>query len=718
MRVAVQQARTVVRGERKRRNFAFFAFFLYIAWMIVVEWINFIVKLSNAPYYPGVAEGLSLIIVGVGVFFLRKDIKIPKIYVSNWEWIGLLIIVAVGIVMSFYPDHTFDTGNYHIIAQNPQFENYFVEDYGYGNFQVWGFRLADRLFYYFRILLGYRFGTLLNPVVLAIGYFQVFDILKTLSNKIAPAKKKAVNNLYLSAWAMVILLPMDAILMIGIYYVDVVSIPVMLEILRLLLKHKKGDPVSTTGIAYFALLNGTCLALKLTNVVYVVPIICVYLFNNVHGMKPRHWIAAICCGACPFALYLYYNYICTGNPVFPYYNNVFHSPFFDANNFRDERWGGSTVKEKLLWIIYAVINPANKQCELPDLFPGALALGLVGLLGTLVTTRRGDRWARGRNTIVILTITSTLLWSFTTGYSRYFVFGKILWGVLGFLFLEQLGRLAKKTGVGLKALAVIACGICLGLNTASFIHGRNWSWTPLEMNTLAVQANRVLSDRGVRRTGEDKVDVFLLTSYTNQAIAEMLDDSSFAINTMYHTAELEAFQERCSKELSSTDSIYDIYALQDSSLQEYVNYLSQNHMYIDDIEDVDVGPESYGWEYVLTKVIYTDVENRLWTSKDGEAHSIDIGGKEGEATLTVIAGRKYIWASDEKNYISIAVQSDGGEREITSVEIKNNGFKKEAIPLSLLSGDNTIQIRFVNEMGEDVSEDFLNEDYFINWSLT
>ena len=150
---------------------SFFVFFLlYILTIIGTEWINFILYFCGVEINVGIAEGISLIICLVVFWMNRKKVEISPVTLDYQKLIGIFIIAVFGFIMAVYPDQSFDTFNYHLIAQNPHFENYFTDDYGYGNFQVWGFRLSDRLFYYFRWLLGYRLGTLLNPIVLIISF--------------------------------------------------------------------------------------------------------------------------------------------------------------------------------------------------------------------------------------------------------------------------------------------------------------------------------------------------------------------------------------------------------------------------------------------------------------------------------------------------------------------------------------------------------------------
>ena len=276
--------------SHKKLDNSFFVFFLlYILTIIGTEWINFILYFCDVEIKVGIAEGISLIICLLVLWINRKKVEISPVTLNYQKLIGIFIIAVFGFIMAVYPDQSFDTFNYHLIAQNPHFENYFTDDYGYGNFQVWGFRLPDRLFYYFRWLLGYRLGTLLNPIVLIISFIQLYELLDIIFKKSEIDKEKFIYKVVCNRtiWALAILLPLDAMFMCGTYYVDIIALPIALEILCLLLDYDKKQ--STMDVGYFAILNGIWIGLKLTNIIYVIPCVLIYLFFHIKQLKIKEW---------------------------------------------------------------------------------------------------------------------------------------------------------------------------------------------------------------------------------------------------------------------------------------------------------------------------------------------------------------------------------------------------------------------------------------------
>ena len=199
-----------------------------------------------------------------------------RVLVNKGVFVGCIIIVGLGVLMSVYPDNAYDTYNYHLVAQNPEFRNLFTEHFAKGNFQVWGFGLAEQLFYIPRCILGFRLGTLLNTFIMLISYLQIFELLGMFEEELLKRAGYATNK---SIWALIIVLLHEALLMIGIYYVDILAVPIGLEVLRLLLKTQI-EGVSESEIKYFAFLNGIWLSFKLTNVIYVVPLIIAFMVIN------------------------------------------------------------------------------------------------------------------------------------------------------------------------------------------------------------------------------------------------------------------------------------------------------------------------------------------------------------------------------------------------------------------------------------------------------
>ena len=206
------------------------------------------------------------------------------------------------------------------------------------------------------------------------------------------------------------------------------------------------------------------------------PCVLAYIILHYKSIRAKDWFTAIGLGLYPSAMYLSYNWINTGSPFFPFYNAIFQSPYYPIVNYGDPRWGGANLFEKLFWIIYTAFKPSYRQCEISDLRPAVLIVGLIGTLGLIIIffTQR----IRKKETIPVkyillisLAISFTLLWSFSIGYGRYFIFGKVLWGILAFCFVMEMVNRYKVWGKIIASISAIFTIVCFGMNLQSSLAG-------------------------------------------------------------------------------------------------------------------------------------------------------------------------------------------------------------------------------------------------------
>lgn len=617
----------------------------YVLFVLVVEWIYYLAYQFSLTLPIGMAELVAFGALTIFIYKFRTCFHINTLKINAEMIVGLILIFLYGILVSVYPDKGFDTYNYHIIAQTPYFENYFAKDFGYGNFQVWGFRLADRLFFYFRLLLGFRYGTLLNTVILMISYIQLYTLLpKIFSNFFA--QKRIRYGLFYNRmiWSMAILLPLDTILMYGTYYVDLFALPIEIELLRLILE--KRDENTSIDIAYFALLNGFCLAFKLTNIIYVFPYVIIFVVLNIRCFKIKDWFFASICGASPSMVYLLHNWLCTKNPVFPYFNSLFRSPYFPETNFKDTRWGGSNFFEKIFWIFYAAFHGEYRQCEIYDKYPVLLQISLIGIifLGSFYLIRWIKKRILPQRTCILIlciSISSTIIWSFTVGYSRYFIFGKILWGIIAFMFLLEITTLGKRVGEILSGLCLTSICICLGLNVASVVPGRNWSWTKYNYETFKDQLEYVLKDRDYRQDYLTSDDSFVITSQEYFGIAELTYPELSVFNAAYSSYIPESDWDARFRQYmeDGAGNYYDIHKRNFPDISDYIDKLNMNSLYVNGVLPLETDLGTF--ELVSVKKC-EDKINSVWIS-DEQQINIETNNLSGVRNLSFIGGRYYNW---------------------------------------------------------------------------
>lgn len=706
--------------SHKKLGNSFFVFFLlYILTIIETEWINFILYFCDVEIKVGIAEGISLIICLLVLWINRKKVEISPVTLNYQKLIGIFIIAVFGFTMAVYPDQSFDTFNYHLIAQNPHFENYFTDDYGYGNFQVWGFRLPDRLFYYFRWLLGYRLGTLLNPIVLIISFIQLYELLDIIFKKSEIDKEKFIYRVVCNRtiWALAILLPLDAMFMCGTYYVDIIALPIALEVLCLLLDYDKKQ--STMDVGYFAILNGIWIGLKLTNIIYVIPCVLIYLFFHIKQLKIKEWFWAIILGLYPFGMYLIFNYACTGNPIFPYYNSIFKSEFFSTHNFKDVRWGGTNLLEKIFWVVYAAFRPAYRQSEIYDFAPGTLIVGLLGttiiVLSLSINCLRKKRNKVSTEYIILLSsaVSSSILWAFTTGYSRYFIFGKTLWGILAFIFvLYMLKKYRNAMGYVFSIVAFTGVIVCFIINMQSAASGRNWSWSGVSWKTFCQQIKNVFIDNDIKTDYEIDADLYMLTDNSTMGVAELIDDTCYMINMNYPAQEGINPRIYYIDKINDANVIYDIHRRDISDIEVYAQQLNSNKLYINSFKPVEVGAGIY--ELVLVDAESEQV-NSVWTS-DQRSLSLKPCDKSGEYILSFMFGRYY--GREDSPQVKIKVfKSDGfTETMISEMEVDNNNIDSCELKLYLAKEDSVI-VKVIDQAENVITNEEVNKVFILNAML-
>jgi 4-amino-4-deoxy-L-arabinose transferase-like glycosyltransferase len=114
---------------------------------------------------------------------------------------------------------------------------------------------------------------------------------------------------------------------------------------------------------------------------------------------------------------LIHNYILSGNPLFPFYNSIFKSPYFPQQDFADGRWN----QPLSLGTLWTITFSGSKFVENSDfsfgfaplvLFPAILAIGLY-------RAAKKDLWILG---LFLFNLAYACVCFSTTGlYMRYFV---------------------------------------------------------------------------------------------------------------------------------------------------------------------------------------------------------------------------------------------------------------------------------------------------------
>lgn len=688
---------------------AFAVYFMYVVWIVCLEVEDILCFAAGLQQTSAGSRIVAAIMCGLAGSWFVRHTEIKRVHLT-WQLVaGILFISVIGILKGVFPDTSYDTGNYHLIAQHPGFQDYFTQHFGKGSFQVWGFRLGDRIFSAFRSLLGYRMGTLPNLLVMLIAYLQIYGILEMQAVKKAGRVSRSFCNP--AVWSLVIILSYHNIFQLGTYYVDLLAFPIGLEVLRKLLETFEKDQMSG-DILYFAFLNGIWFAFKMTNVVFVIPCVIMYIIRVRRRMSAKVFCASGVLAALPCVPYIIYSFLCTENPIFPYYNAFFQSEYFGNINFKDTRWGGTSFFERICWLFYMVFKPDYRQGEDYDRVNFIFILGIVGLLffiaDILVKVIKKHYVFDKITTILLLILASSALWGITTGYARYFLWGMLLLGVLAYCFADRVIRQKGLVVVGclLGVLSLVGMGATIKRTVGEGILART-GIRDAYVNTLS----RVFRDKDYRKSLTTDIDMFYLTDSYYGGIGELLAPNIYMFNATFENF-LDG-PELVEEALEAHDdllngTIYDIKSRRLGGMKDYIDVWNYHGMYVEEFQtlNLDIGT------YELIKLLKADRDcNVIYYA--GDDICIEFDSLSEEAQISFICGSLFPW---EAEACELLVLKETGEtmEEIYRRELSKRDIETYNINVGTVDPNTKIRIEFYYAKGAAVDQNEANRLFIMN----
>jgi hypothetical protein len=593
------------------------------------------------------------LLLTIAVFYLfRKSFENYRLFSienSKITALGLVVLLLVLLTMGVFKDTACDTFNYHLISQEPRLRNFFTESFGEGNFQVWGFRLGDRLFYEFRHLFGYRFGPFLNIICCVIIFYQLRSLLiKFLQNsELLNSFSNCIKEFIVTLLAVALVVNIHILNESATYYVDIVAIPLCLKAIDIVVFEK------SYSYKYLAFLLGLVLAFKLTNIVYVAPLSILLVVKNIKekGISARGVSSIATCAVLaviPSLVYLAFAYQCTDNPLFPYYNSIFKSEYFGNYDFKDLRWGGQSLLEKIFWIYSAAFNPFYRLGECADFYDFILIGGVIAfsvMLLLMVIANVEPHINSKENHLIIskffsfeenifstisrllfILILSAILWGFSTGIVRYYMIGLMLFSVCLFCMIFNLKF---KKIVFRNVLFLFVCALCLVnvyrvVNINFYTMNFNWS------KATAQNVKNAISDLLVQKKliYTDDSDLHIVPNYRANGFSYLANKN---IPKLY----LEYLQNYYPQDKQAIIDKYLNKAQKISVIQEnnfydldedhFVSILNDFGLYITSVEEL-VTEYGYSTKYNLVKAkdfechpknqLQNHLQNQLYKFKD------------------------------------------------------------------------------------------------------
>jgi hypothetical protein len=139
-----------------------------------------------------------------------------------------------------------------------------------------------------------------------------------------------------------------------------------------------------------------------------------------------------------------YNFLQTGNPIFPFYNKLFHSVQYPIQNFKDERWGPRALHEIFIYPVVTFLD--NSRCNEWSLFSYRLLTGyFVALLTTGcyfigIKKNKGNVFFKFMMHLSVIALFFDYACIITTGYYRYGIIVEVLYGLIISLWFLYFGK--------------------------------------------------------------------------------------------------------------------------------------------------------------------------------------------------------------------------------------------------------------------------------------
>lgn len=704
---------------------------LYISYLVFLS-ISDILALAlfylKKNQYIAFAIAAAFLLTVLVVIYFKKSVNIAPLHITKIAWGSILILSIIALTRSVSPDLSHDVIMARVYWQYPGFQdnvNYNVFPAGFTFF----FTLADRCFYYPNVLLGYRMGTLFNLFLLLLTYFQtreIFCIVLSGRQKSPNGFSKRFFNVDILTFISVTLY--YSITELGTYMVDLAALPLILYLLRIIISKEVFSKKETHF--FVAMLLGIVFALKFTNVIFIVPLLLLYLYNQ-HG-KISVWVFLICAfiAFLPASPYLLYAYTSTGNPVYWTFNSIFKSKYYIDENFKDTRWGPSGFWDFILWPIHLIFRYRERVSEISYLPQVYLLLGLLGSFGICIHNFKRRLYLCSQQIIVYYFLFTYICWLASTGYPRYAIICELLAVIITCCWIIQMFDSSRKknklfAGV-ISALVLLQC--CLNTSAGILNYG-DWAWRPLlptalENGSFVDNLKWCFRDRGPLGSDEQrkKVDVFCST-FVLHNMMKQINPNAPIINMRYVMYDLASVSEQKGgnfpehylsklKELSSSNRIFDLaWSSQIGEVYQNANMVNARIKNIEYVNGYYLGDKTP----LLIEYDFSDERENTYTDlSKTQSYTIDCSKKD-SITLSGFAflDPYVVWRAKPAHLKLYTKTSDGTEHVLYELKLKRRHIYElnETIDLSNYTGMTTIYIE------DDSREEDYGMSHVINLSI-
>ena len=435
-------------------------------------------------------------------------------------WAILLLLVVLVLLSGLYSVHLgvsqmWDIRNYHLYNPFAFLHERYLTDVAPAQLQTFYNPTLDLPFYQLIKLLN-DWPRLIAFLIGALHGFSLLCVALLAWQLLGGIDRMSVGlRLFLSAIALLIgATGAGSTPLIGSWTGDPqTTLPVLVALLFVVhgINRAQTDPTSTLkSLVIAGLFAGLATGLKLTMVIYAVALAASLL------VLPRALLvrAALCFSGggiigvlASGGRHYFVMWRLFGNPLFPYYNNIFRSPFAAPEDFADKRY---LPKNWVDWLFYPfewaydghpglVSQLAFRDIRIATaILLGALA-AVTWLVSRLMSQPQRSPITPGVRALIIFMIVGYLLWLAIFSQYRYLLTIEMLSGVA---IVLALGRLVQREAW--PVLAVLAAAVCIVTTIP-----QEWGHSSFKKRYLEVTAPTFQPDTLVVIVGDNPVAYFI-----------------------------------------------------------------------------------------------------------------------------------------------------------------------------------------------------------------
>jgi len=309
----------------------------------------------------------------------------------HWAILIVSVTASAGMAIMLGQDAGFDLFNYHYYSGFALLHKAFGYDFAPAQIQSFYNPLMHLLSYLTLANFSAKSAAALLGAVQGLNFYLVFRISQILFSEFSKTYRYLLGLSCAGAGYYGI----ASITELGATYGDnMVSILVLTGLLLVMRRLQIGrisDKKATAVFAAAGFLVGAAFGLKFTSAIYLLGLLLALPLSLLKTRRCGRITVALACGSAIgfLATYGFWGinlYLSYQNPLFPYLNRIFHSPYFDIGNFFDERFLPGSWQQTLFYpFFFAQRNQRVSEIEFRDVrlalcYTSIVLLSVIGLI--------------------------------------------------------------------------------------------------------------------------------------------------------------------------------------------------------------------------------------------------------------------------------------------------------------------------------------------------